>query len=198
MPLSSSAVALAAVLTLWGNGVYALRTLRGEVHPNPVTWLLWALVPGVAFAAEIAHHAGLPALTTLSAGLGPLLVFLCALRRPGFRRTRLTFAELCCAALSVGALVGWWVTTNPDIGLALSILADGCAAAPTVVKCRRHPETEDRTAYAFVGLGAALTLATLPAWSFTAAGFACYLLALSSILLVLLRRQPRRTLSFRS
>ena len=190
MPLSMVAIPAGAVLNLGGSGVYALRTLRGSVRPNPVTWLLWTLAPGVAFAAQVAHHVGLPALTTLSVGLGPLLVLLCALSRAGFPGTRPTSAELACAALSLAALAGWWITAQPNAALALSILADGCAALPTVVKCHRSPETEDRTVYALMGLSAVLTLATLPAWSFSAAGFSCYLLALCGTLLVLLRRRP--------
>lgn len=192
MPLGSFVVPAGAALNLYGCGVYALRTLRGSVRPNPVTWLLWAVAPGVAFAAQVAHHAGLSALTTLSAGLGPLLVFLCALSRPGFRGTRPTSAELCCAVLSLAALGGWWITADPDTALALSILADGCAAVPTVVKCHRHPETEDGTVYALSALSAAATLVTLPAWTFTAAGFSCYLLTLCSTLVVLLRRGRSR------
>lgn len=192
MPLSWWLVPAGAVLNLGGSGVYALRTVRGSVRPNPVTWLLWAVAPGVAFAAQVARHAGPAALTTLSVGLGPLIVVRCALSRPGFRSTRPGRAELRCAALSVGALVGWWLTADPATALALSILADGCAAVPTIVKCRRRPETEERTVYALMALSAALTLATLPAWTFTAAGFSCYLLALCTTVLVLLARRSRR------
>ncbi|WP_053658998.1 hypothetical protein [Streptomyces sp. MMG1121] len=154
-----------------------------------MTWLLWALAPGVAFTAQVARHAGLPALTTLSVGLGPLLVFLCVFSRPGFRSARPTRSELCCAALSLGALVGWWITAEAESTLALSILADGCAAVPTVVKCYRHPETEERTVYALMALSAVLTLITLRTWTFTTAGFACYLLTLCVTLLILLGRR---------
>ncbi|MBD0690872.1 hypothetical protein [Streptomyces sp. CBMA123] len=195
MPLSSFAsyvVPAAAVLNVCGSGVYALRTLRGSVRPNPVTWLLWTLAPGVAFAAQVAHHAGLSAITTLSVGLGPLLVCLCALSRPELRSTRPPPAELCCAGLCVGALVGWWLTADPDTALALSILADGCAALPTVVKCYRYPETEERTAYTLMAVSAAVTLLTLSAWTFAAAGFSCYLVALYATLLVLLRGRSAR------
>ena len=162
MPLSMIAVPVGAVLDLGGSGVYALRTLRGSVRPNPVTWLLWTLAPGVAFAAQLARHVGLPALTTLSVGLGPLLVLLCALTRPGFPGARPNSAELCCAAV------------------------------PTVVKCHRSPEPEDRTVYALMGVSAVLTLVTLPAWTFGAAGFSCYLLVLCGTLLVLLSRRASR------
>ncbi|MEY9847155.1 hypothetical protein [Streptacidiphilus sp. MAP5-3] len=191
MPLSLFAVPFGAALNLGGSGVYAVRTLRGSVRPNAVTWLLWAVAPGVAFAAQIARHAGLAAVTTLSVGLGPLIVFLCALSRPGFRAVHPSRAELCCAALSVAALVGWWISADPAAALALSILADGCAAVPTIVKCHRQPASEDRTVYALMGVSAALTLATLPAWTFPAAGFSCYLLTLCGTLLILLRRRDR-------
>jgi hypothetical protein len=190
MQLSWVLVSAGAALNLSGSGIYALRTLRGSVRPNPVTCLLWAVAPGVAFAAQLARHAGPAALTTLSVGLGPLIVFLCALSRPGFRATRPNRAELCCAALSVAALVGWRITADPATALVLSILADGCAAVPTIVKSHRHPDGEDRTVYAAMAISAALTLATLPAWTFTAAGFSCYLLVLCCTLLVLLRRRP--------
>ena len=190
MPLSMIAIPTGAVLNLGGSGVYALRTLHGAVRPNPVTWALWTLAPGIAFAAQIARHVGLPALTTLSVGLGPLLVLLCAVGRPAIPRVRPTCAELCCAAVSLAALVGWWLTAQPSAALAMSILADGCAALPTVVKCHRHPETEDRTVYALMGVSAALTLVTLPAWTFCTAGFSCYLLTLSGTLLLLLCRRP--------
>ncbi|MEY9967855.1 hypothetical protein ABIA33_005935 [Streptacidiphilus sp. MAP12-16] len=193
MPLGSFVVPAGALLNLCGSGVYALRTLRGSVRPNPVTWLLWALAPGVAFVAQAARHVGLPALTTLSVGLGPLLVFLCALSRPGFRSTRPTCAELCCGAMALAALIGWWITADPNTALALSILADGCAALPTIVKSYRRPETEDRTVYALMAFSAALTLITLPAWTFTAAGFSCYLLTLCGTLLVLLSRRSHHS-----
>jgi hypothetical protein len=90
--------------------------------------------------------------------------------------------------LSIGALIGWWITTDPNTALAPSNLADNCAAVPTVVKCYRHPETEDRTVYALMAPSAVLALVTLPARTFTTAGFSCYLPTLCGTLLILLCR----------
>ena len=43
-----------------------------------------------------------------------------------------------------------------------------------------------------MGVSAVLTLVTLPAWTFGAAGFSCYLLVLCGTLLVLLSRRASR------
>jgi hypothetical protein len=137
MPRSVIAIPAGAVLNLGGSGVYALRTLRGSVRPSPVSWLLWTLAPGVAFAAQLARHACLPALTTLSVGLGPMLVLLCALSRPGVRGSRPTPAELCCCGSPLAALVGWWITAQPTAALALLRLSAG--ALLFLLSRRRRP-----------------------------------------------------------
>lgn len=183
------AVPIGAALTLAGSAVYAVRALRGAVSPDPLTWLFWTIAPGVAFAAELSHGVGMGSLTTLAVGLGPLLVCVCALTGGAFRWAPTRY-EWACGAFALLALLGWWTTANPDVALLLSILADGLAAVPTLLKAHRRPDTEDPWVYALMAVSAALTLCTTPAFTFAATAFPAYLLVLCGTTLVLLRR-PR-------
>ena len=52
---------LGALIVLTGNAAYARDTVRGETQPNRVSWMLWALAPMIAFAAQVAQGVGDPA-----------------------------------------------------------------------------------------------------------------------------------------
>lgn len=188
------AVPAAAALDLAGCLVYSVRTLRGKVHPNGLTWLLWSVAPLIAFVAEFAHGVGISALMALSVGLGPLLVFSSAVARKGMLH-RPSRAELACGIMSLFALAAWWRTRQPDAAVALSIAADVLATLPTLVKAHRDPLSEDAWPYFCVAVGSVLTLATLTRWSFVSAGFPGYLLLLCGTLAFLTRPRaaPRVT-----
>lgn len=183
------AVPAAAALNLAGCLAYSVHTLRGKVHPNGVTWLLWSVAPLIAFAAELSQGVGITAVTTLSVGLGPLLVFGSALARKGTLR-RPSRGDLACGTMSLLALAAWWRTSQPEAAVALSIAADALATIPTLVKAYRDPLSEDSWVYSCVAAGSLLTLITVPQWSFTSAGFPGYLLLVCGTLGFLTRPRP--------
>src|SRR5262249_61612036 len=67
---------LGALVGFIGTATYAVATLRGRTKPNRVTWVLWALAPLIAFAAQIGEGVTYQAALTFTAGFGPLLVLL--------------------------------------------------------------------------------------------------------------------------
>ena len=72
--ISKYFVYLSALIILVGDFSYIVQTAKGKVHPNRVSWLLWALIPMITFAAEIQQGVGLQALTTFMVGFGPFIV----------------------------------------------------------------------------------------------------------------------------
>jgi hypothetical protein len=44
---------LGAALSMLGAASYCRETLHGRVRPNRVSWLLWAVAPLIAFAAQV-------------------------------------------------------------------------------------------------------------------------------------------------
>ena len=176
-----------------GFASYVYATLRGKTKPNRVSWSLWAAAPLIVFPAEIAEGAPLrTALVTLALGAGPVLVLAASFANPQayWKPGRLDRA---CGALAAAALAGWAATRQGDVAIALSIAADGLAAAPTVTKSWSHPESESVGTYVASGAGAGLTLLTISHWRFASAAFPLYVMAVCAVIAALLCRRPARS-----
>ncbi len=63
------------VLQIFGSLSYIVDTLKGKVKPNRVSWLLWSIVPSIAFVAEVKQGVGMESLLTFRGGLGSVSDF---------------------------------------------------------------------------------------------------------------------------
>lgn len=129
--------AIGSIGALW----YLVETIKGNVKPNRVSFLLWSIAPLIAFAAEIQKGVGIQSLMTFSVGFLPLMIFLGSFinKKSEWKLTRF---DLTCGAFSLLGLILWLVTKEGNIAILLSITADALAAIPTIVKSYHHPETE--------------------------------------------------------
>jgi hypothetical protein len=182
---------LGALIILTGNAAYARDTVRGNTQPNRVTWMLWALAPLIAFAAEVSQGVGLNSVLALTVGLGPLMVVVASFLDPK-AYARVTPFDAGCGVLSLVALVAWAVTGRGNVAILLSILADFLAAVPTIRKAYLQPHTEHAAAFLSGVAGATITLLTIKAedWSFASVAFPAYIL-LDSALIATLILVPR-------
>jgi hypothetical protein len=186
---------LAAVITVAGNAVYAVDTVRGNTQPNRVSWMLWTLAPLIAFAAEVSQGVGLQSLLTFAIGFGPLLV-VCASFLDPKAYARVTPFDVLCGVLSVIALVAWAVTGTGNVAIFFSILADFFGAVPTLRKSYRDPESEHAVAFLAGVTGSIITLLTITSaeWGFASWGFPVYVIVVSgAIALLILRPRLRRS-----
>jgi hypothetical protein len=184
-------VIFGAILNLIGSSSYVVATVKGTTKPNRVTWFLWALIPIIAFSAQLSEGVGLQALMTFMVGFGPALVFVASFMN---RKSvwNLTNFDFMCGGLSVLGLVLWLVTKEGNLAIALSIAADGLAALPTVRKAYRAPETESAYVYLLAMISAVITLLTIDKWNFAYWGFPAYILAICGILFALIHLRPQR------
>ena len=168
---------LAAGFNVLGGIDYLVLTLRGSVRPNRVTWLVWALAPLIAFAAELGQGVGLPAVMTFMVGFMPLLILVATFvnRSGAWRLGRL---DVVCGALSLIGLGLWALTRVGNVAIVLSILADFLAAVPTIVKAFQRPDTEGARIYACAAVSASITLLTIHDWTFSQYAFPVYILAI--------------------
>src|ERR1700729_2252042 len=186
---------LAAVITVAGNAVYAVDTVRGNTQPNRVSWMLWTLAPLIAFAAEVSQGVGLQSLLTFAIGFGPLLV-VCASFLDPKAYARVTPFDVLCGVLSVIALVAWAVTGTGNVAIFFTILADFFGAVPTLRKSYRDPESEHAVAFLAGVTGSIITLLTITSaeWGFASWGFPVYVIVVSgAIALLILRPRLRRS-----
>ncbi|MDF0528948.1 hypothetical protein P0W64_20435 [Tsukamurella sp. 8F] len=170
-------VLLAAALSMIGSVSYAALTLRGRVQPNRVSWFLWGAAPLIAFGAQVAHGVGMPALSTLAIGVGPMLVVLASLCSRGSYWSVSRF-DMLCAAISVVALVFWFTLGDPVLAVLAALVADLVGGVPTIVKAWRRPDTERAIVYVFVAGNGVITLLSLRHWTVAAAAFPLYLVLL--------------------
>lgn len=186
--ISDKFIILGVLLQLWGCLVYARDTLSGKTKPNRVTWFLWFLAPTVAWAAEINKGVGLISIMTLSVGLGPLIVLVASFAsKKAYWKLRWT--DYICGLLSVLGLILWLTYKDANYAIIFSIAADFLAAAPTLVKSFRHPETESVEAYWVAIVNAGITLLAIDTWTVAHYGFPIYIFLVNIVFVVLIKFQ---------
>jgi len=191
--LPGSFVVLSVLIRLVSGGRYAWGITRGKASPNPVTWLLWAITPLIAFIAQLQHGLALQSVVLLALFASPAVVTILTVRRQGFRRY-LTPFTLVCAAIAAAGIVLWRITDHPEIAIAFAILADIFATLPTLVKSYRDPSTEYALPYLLSAGSMLVTLLTIRDWTYTVFAFPLYMLAINLVLATFAHFQLNRRL----
>ena len=188
--LHSNFVIVGTLVGAAGAVAYLVNTVKGKVKPNRVTFLLWSVVPFIAFFAQIRQGVGLEALMTFSTGFLPLLVFIASFmnKQAVWKVTRF---DLICGFLSLAGLVLWLITKVGNVAIFFSIVADGLAALPTIVKAYKFPDTEIAWPWIATVIGVILTLLTIPAFTFANSGFILYILVVNTLIYTLVRFRLR-------
>jgi hypothetical protein len=184
--INQNFVFLGAALQIIGGFSYLIATLQGKAKPNRVSWFMWALAPLITFAAELKSGIGIIALSTFFAGFNPLLIFIASFvnKKSSWKLQPFDFV---CGFFSIVGLVLWIVTKQPNLAIIFSIIADGMASLPTIIKSYTHPESEDIKVYVFAGISAFITLLTAKAFTWAYIGFPLYLLLDCAIIAVLVK-----------
>jgi hypothetical protein len=184
--LHSNFVIVGTLIGAAGAVAYLVNTVKGRVKPNKVTFLLWSVVPFIAFFAQIKQGVGLEALMTFSAGFLPLTVFIASFtnKQAAWKITRF---DLLCGGLSLVGLVLWMITKVGNVAIFFSIVADGLAAIPTIVKAYKFPDTEIAWPWIATVIGVILTLLTIPEFTFANSGFILYILVVNTLIFILVQ-----------
>lgn len=184
--INENFVLLGAAFNLIGSTSYIVATVKGKTKPNRVSWFLWAAAPLIAFSAELQHGVGLASLMTFMVGFGPLMIFIASFvnRKSYWKLTRL---DIVCGVFSVIGLILWMVTSSGNLAIFFSILADGLAAIPTLVKSYHDPDSESWQVFFFAAASATITLLAIDTWDFAHYGFPLYIFVLCATLFVLIK-----------
>lgn len=184
--INQNFVIVGAIIAAIGSLSYIKDTLKGRVKPNRVSYLLWSLAPLIAFFAEIKQGVGIQALMTFVVGFLPLTIFTASFvnKKAVWNLTRF---DLICGALSIIGLVLWYITKSGNIAIIFSILADGLASVPTVVKSFNYPETESAWPYFASTISAVLTLLTVKVWNLANIGFPLYIILITLVIFSLVQ-----------
>lgn len=170
---------------------YSIRVYQGKIRPNLTSWSLWTLIGLALLLTYKSSGAGANVWPAMFGFANPLLVTILVLRQHGgwARPNRIEVACLVLGLLSLGFWFG--VRENKELSqyaLYLAIIADACAAIPTIMFVWTEPDGDRPFAWAFfaVGYGLAIFAITeqtfanyvLPIYMFFGAGIIALPLAL--------------------
>ncbi len=184
-----SLVVFAAVIQMFGAGIYIRDTLRGRTKPNRVTWFLWAAAPLIATAIIVVEgKLNWTALPVFMAGFVPALIFAASFFNANayWRLGRFDYA---CGALGLISLAMWVAVSQPIIAFIMLMATDGLAALPTIRKAWTNPETETGAPYAAALFGGLAGVANVQNWVTLEYAFPLYLVAVNIAVLFAIYRK---------
>lgn len=149
--------ALAFVVGIAGYLPYVRDILKGTTKPHPFTYLIWALIGGITFIAQLANSAGPGA---WAMGIPVLFgIAIAALSIKKGERT-LTRRDWLCLAGALVAIVIWRLTSDAFYAVLIVIVINTLAFIPTFRKAYWKPREETASSYA---LGVLRSLISIPA-----------------------------------
>lgn len=184
--LNPNFVIVGVIIVTLGTLSYLVDTLKGRVKPNRVSFFMWSIAPLIAFAAQLRQGVGIQSLMTFSVGFLPLLIFIATFfnKKSEWKLTRFDFV---CGFLSVVGLGLWLITRVGNIAIFFSIMADGLAGIPTLVKAYRYPETESAWPWLAAFLNPVFTILTITQWNFAYTALPIYFLLFNGMMYVFVK-----------
>lgn len=184
--LNQNFVIVGTLIGAAGAVAYFIDVVKGRIKPNRVSFLLWSIVPFIAFAAQLEQGVGLESLMTFSTGFLPFLTFSASFINKE-AEWKLTGFDLLCGFLSAVGLILWLITQIGNLAIFFSIVADGLAAVPTIVKSYKYPDTELAWPWLATAVGVVLTLLTIKELTFANSGFIIYIFLVNALIYCLVQ-----------
>jgi hypothetical protein len=144
---------------------YAIRTYERKIQPVPTTWSLWTLI-GLAvlltYRSSGAEANVWPAIFGL---VNPILITIVSLWRRG-KWKKPTLPERFCFLFGVASLAMWIFLRQSrnlaQYALYVALVADICAAIPTILFVWREPEHDRPLAWVLFAIGYFLAVFAIP------------------------------------
>jgi hypothetical protein len=167
-----------------GIGIYSI--FKGIYKPQRMTRFLYFLM-NLIFIGTLIAQVSWGALGLVGAQtVGSIIILLLSIKHGMGGTSRSDIVVLIGATISFAA---WQLTSNPTLGLILSIITDLIAFFPTYLKIWSNPETEDWRFYTSDVFAGTFSLLALRRYMLGDFAFPAYLLLLnlSGVILILLR-----------
>jgi len=182
--LGTTAVVIAVVSYI----PYFKDIFTGKTKPHAFTWLVWAILNGIAFAGQVHDNGGAGAWAVGFTTLATFSIFLIALVK-GEKDIR-RFDWLCLGG-AVLSLIPWLITSEPLISVVLITIIDVFGFLPTVRKSIRKPRQETLSTYALSTLKYGLVVIALQSYTLVTVLFPLSIAILNGlfVLFLLIRRR---------
>lgn len=143
------AAMIAIALNLIGQSLYIFSIVKGRTVPHLFTWMIWGLLGGIGFMAQLHGGAGPGA---WSLGIASVLCFVTALLALKWGERNITKGDKLALASAALALIPWLMTDNPLGSVIMISLINVAGFYPTIRKSWHKPGEEILTSYVITAL----------------------------------------------
>ncbi|TSC59988.1 MAG: hypothetical protein Greene041662_318 [Candidatus Peregrinibacteria bacterium Greene0416_62] len=168
--------AIGVVIALLAYAIYFHDIFFRHTKPHAFSWLVWTLLAGIGFAAQVTGGAGAGSWVL---GIDAVVcsgIFIVALVRGERGYVWIDWISL---ALALFSILLWQVTGTPVLSVILLCLIDVLAYVPTFRKSFFKPREESMTAFVLFSLKFILVLLALERYSIATALYPAWIIVLN-------------------
>jgi hypothetical protein len=183
---------LSSLVAAAGYVFYFRDIFASKTKPHAFSWLVWAVLAGIAFAVEAVKHGGPGSWAFLVDVAACTFVFLWALFRGDRRYAVFDWIALATAGM---ALWLWWLTSDPTLSVVLITAVDVAGFLPTFRKTFSKPYEETAMTYALSALKFIIAIPALRIFTIATMFYPMGLIITNStfVLLLIIRRKQLAT-----
>lgn len=175
---------IAVLMTIWAHIPYLRHTLSGINKPHIFTWVIWTLLTGIAFVAQVVEGAG-PGAWATGACCAICLIITIAAAKMGEKE--ITRSDWIMFLLGLAAIPVWLATDEPLWSVWIITLIDLSAVVPTFRKSWLRPHEENSFMYGFNIPRHIISIAALSQISIVTALYPFGLLLMNIVMFVMLK-----------
>ncbi|MCB9990479.1 MAG: hypothetical protein H6867_03745 [Rhodospirillales bacterium] len=149
---------LAMIIGVLSYGPYLRSVWKGRTRPHMFSWVIWGLLTGIAFFAQIADDAGPGAWVT---GFTAILTFIVIALAFKHGEKNITRSDMMTFAAGLAAIPVWLATDNALWAVLIVTVIDALGFYPTFRKSWHKPHEELALSYFLSGLKFAISLPAL-------------------------------------
>lgn len=171
---------------------YFIDIFKGKTKPHSFSWLVWALLTGIAFFAQVFDNAGPGAWVTGFTAAVSVVILVLAFFKGEKNITRSDWMSLLGAGVS---MLLWWITDSPLLTVILITIIDALGFYPTFRKSYHKPHEETLITYLLSGLKFVFAIIALENYSVITWLYPASLILMNGAFVVMLaiRRKHLRT-----
>ncbi|MBF0527812.1 MAG: hypothetical protein HQK55_00800 [Deltaproteobacteria bacterium] len=180
----------AGVFSFIGYVPYFHGILKGRVRPHIFSWVIWTLLAGIVFFAQVAKGAGPGAWAT---GLSGILCAIIVVMSFWYGDKRATWSDWFFFLVGLTAIPVWQLTRDPQWAVILVAFVNSAAYYPTFRKSYAKPREEALSMYFVSSLKNVLSVMAIESYSLTTVLYPVVATVLS-VLFIGMSLQRRRAL----
>ncbi len=160
--MKETLAAIGVIITFIAYIPYFRDIFAGKTKPHAFTWLIWSVLTGIAFFAQLSDGGGVGSVVLGITALVSFMIFLIALK---VGKKNIVKVDWIFLFFSLLALAIWFVTEDPFWSVILITVIDAVAFAPTFRKAYKDPYTETLSTFLLSGVKFIFAIAALEAFT---------------------------------